>query len=152
MIKNNSGSNMNPDNSHMDDSCVDINIYEYGDDRVNIKISVVKVWDIDEQVLLHMNATLFDRYLNWTKENQTNESFIESLHIAKAHDDSLVFKPTVFKIDISHGTIVDLENKIIAEIDGMLAFNNIVLYLKGREFWISNREDPKEQYYCKMHR
>ncbi len=49
------------DNSHMDDSCVDINIYEYGDNLINIKIRVVKVWDIDEQVLLHMNTVLFDR-------------------------------------------------------------------------------------------
>ena len=55
---------MIPDNSHMDDSCADINIYEYGDDLINIKISVIKVWDIDEQVLLRMNAVLFDRYLN----------------------------------------------------------------------------------------
>ena len=138
------------DNSHMDDSCVDINIYEYGDDLINIKISIVKVWDIDEQVLLHMNAVLFDRYLNWMKENQGNESFIECLRIAKEQDDSLIFKQTVFKIDFPSGTIVDLKNKMVAEIDGMIAFNNIVLYLKGMEFWIDNREDPKQQNYCKM--
>lgn len=140
------------DNSHMDDSCVDINIYEYGDNLINIKIRVVKVWDIDEQVLLHMNTVLFDRYLNWMKENQGNESFIECLRIAKEQDDSLIFKQTVFKIDFPSGTIVDLKNKMVAEIDGMIAFNNIVLYLKGMEFWIDNREDPKQQYYCKMRR
>ena len=127
----------------MNDSCADINIYEYGDDLINIKISVVKVWDIDEQVLLHMNAVLFDRYLNWMKENQGNESFIECLHITKEQDDSLIFKQTVFKIDLPSGTIVDLKNKMVAEIDGMIAFNNIVLYIKGMEFWIGNREDPK---------
>ena len=118
------------DNTHMNDSCADINIYEYGDDLINIKISVVKVWDIDEQVLLHMNAVLFDRYLNWMKENQGNESFIECLHITKEQDDSLIFKQTVFKIDLPSGTIVDLKNKMVAEIDGMIAFNNIVLYIK----------------------
>ena len=143
---------MVPDNSHMDDSCADINIYEYGDDLIDIKISVVKVWDIDEQVLLHMNAVLFDRYLNWMKKNKTNKSFIECLRIAKEQDDSLIFKQTVFKIDIPSGTIGDLENRVIAEIDGMIAFNNIVLYLKGMEFWIGNREDPTQQYYCKMRR
>jgi hypothetical protein len=143
---------MIPDNSHIDDSCADINIYEYGDDLINIKISVIKVWDIDEQVLLHMNAVLFDRYLNWMKENQGNKSFIECLRIAKEQDDSLIFKQTVFKIDIPSGTIGDLQNKVIAEIDGMIAFNKIVLYLKGMEFWIGNREDPKQQYYCKMRR
>ena len=140
------------DNTHMNDSCADINIYEYGDDLINIKISVVKVWDIDEQVLLHMNAVLFDRYLNWMKENQGNESFIECLHITNEQDDSLIFKQTVFKIDLPSGTIVDLKNKMVAEIDGMIAFNNIVLYIKGMELWIGNREDPKQQYYCKMRR
>ena len=140
------------DNTHMNDSCADINIYEYGDDLINNKISIVKVWDIDEQVLLHMNTVLFDRYLNWMKENQGNESFIECLRIAKEQDDSLIFKQTVFKIDFPSGTIVDLKNKMVAEIDGMIAFNNIVLYLKGMEFWIDNREDPKQQYYCKMRR
>lgn len=79
------------------------------------------------------------------KENQGNESFIECLRIAKEQDDSLIFKQTVFKIDFPSGTIVDLKNKMVAEIDGMIAFNNIVLYLKGMEFWIDNREDPKRE-------
>jgi hypothetical protein len=144
-VAKNNKTNITPD----DDSLVDINIYEYGDDRANIKISVVKVWDIDEQVLIHMHAPIFNIYLNWIKENQTNESFIQCLHIIKLHNDSLILKQIVFKIDIASGTIVDLKNKVVAEIDGMLAFNNIVLYIKGMELWISNREDPKEQYYCK---
>ena len=130
------------------ESNVDIQIYEYGNEQNNIKISIVKVWDIDEQVSLHMQTRILSHYLNWIKNNRPNESFIKFLNYEKEYDNLLVFKKTIFKIDIVNGRIVDLESNIIAEIDGMLTFNNVVLYIKGMEFWINNREDPIHQYYC----
>ena len=133
------------------ESNVDIQIYEYGNEQNNIKISIVKVWDIDKQVFLHMQTRILSHYLNWIKNNLPNESFIKFLNYEKEYDNLLVLKKTIFKIDIVNGRIVDLESNTIAEIDGMLTFNDVVLYIKGMEFWISNKENPIHQYYCKIH-
>jgi len=151
MIKDNDDLNRIPDNSQMDDSCTDINIYEYGDDKNNIKISVVKVWDTNEQKLLHTYEPIFSHYLKWMERHHSDESFINFLHYTKKYDDSIILNKTEFKIEIANGTIVDFGNKIVAEIDGMLAFKNMVLYLKGMQLWISDRDDPKLQYYYEMH-
>ena len=132
-------------------STIDYNIYEFGDNKINIKISILKVWHMSEQSLLYRYEPFFNHFLKWIAENNENEDFIKFLKYTKSHDDSIVFKQDEFKIDFDSGTIVNFNTKQVLEVDAILEFCGVVLYLKGMQFWICDRKNPKLQYYYEMH-
>lgn len=81
---------------------------------------------------------------------KSDDSFIDFLHYTKKHNDSIVFKKTEFKIDFESGALVDYEIKLMAEIDAVLFVDNLILYAKGIQFWITYKDKQNLQYYYDM--
>jgi hypothetical protein len=128
---------------------VNCTIVKYGTEEKFIEISIIKTWDVSEEEILNRYEPLFDHYLRWIIRNN-EDSFIKFVHFTKEHNDTIKLHPTSFTVEHKNGTLGDATIKMIAGIDAILSFNDVELFAKGNQLWISKKYETNEKYYYEI--